>query len=226
MAEAGETGPLWIVAAEQTGGRGRLGRAWISKPGNLYATYLFPLGAPLAKAGHISFIAALAVHDVATSFAANANITLKWPNDCLLDGSKFSGVLSEIITPKSPLIALGVGLNIAHAPPGLAYPTTCLGSHSKTINVKAAYEVLAARLGYWLSVWNEGKNFTAIRSAWEFYAANIGQVLSVDTGQMIRQGTFKGLSDEGAMILSQADGTEIAIHAGDVRPAATQEQSA
>ncbi|MGL6181432.1 MAG: biotin--[acetyl-CoA-carboxylase] ligase, partial [Aestuariivirga sp.] len=45
LAEQGERGPLWLVADQQDGGRGRLGRTWVSEPGNLYATFLFPMSA-------------------------------------------------------------------------------------------------------------------------------------------------------------------------------------
>ncbi len=57
-ADEGEIGPLWLWADEQTGGRGRLGRSWVSEPGNLYATFLFGISAGLEVAAQVSFVAA------------------------------------------------------------------------------------------------------------------------------------------------------------------------
>src|SRR6185437_16660400 len=63
LARGGERGPLWIVAREQTAGRGRRGNSWISPPGNLYATLLLVDPAPPRRAPELSFVAALAVDD-------------------------------------------------------------------------------------------------------------------------------------------------------------------
>jgi BirA family transcriptional regulator, biotin operon repressor / biotin---[acetyl-CoA-carboxylase] ligase len=215
--EQGERGPIWIVADEQKAGRGRLGRTWHSEFGNLYSTFLFPCDAPQSKLAQISFVAALAVHDVASTFIKNASIALKWPNDCLIDGAKFCGILSEVIAPQQ--IALGIGMNIAHAPNDTPYAAT----HLKGTTVKAAHEVLSASLQNWLRIWNNAQDFETIKFAWESKALNLGKAVSVDTGRAIRQGTFKGLDDDGAMILLQSDNTQSTIHAGDVRVHQTKE---
>ena len=76
--------------------------------------------------------------------------------------------------------------------------------------------MLSASLQKWLKIWNEGRDFETIKFAWESKALNLGQKLSVDIGTAIRQGIFKGLNDDGAMILVQSDNTEITIHAGDI----------
>src|SRR5713226_1577950 len=62
-AQAGERGPLFVVAERQSAGRGRRGRAWVSEPGNLYATLLLTDPAPPGRAAELSFVAALAVYD-------------------------------------------------------------------------------------------------------------------------------------------------------------------
>ncbi len=74
LAEAGERGPLWIWSDEQTGGRGRLGRAWVSEPGNLYVTCLFQTAAPASAAAQISFVAAIAVHELVSGLLPKAVI--------------------------------------------------------------------------------------------------------------------------------------------------------
>jgi BirA family biotin operon repressor/biotin-[acetyl-CoA-carboxylase] ligase len=65
---AGERGPLWITAARQTAGRGRRGKAWVSEPGNLYASLLLIDAAPAAHLPELCFVVALAVRDAVSSF--------------------------------------------------------------------------------------------------------------------------------------------------------------
>src|SRR5215467_4969790 len=85
LAKVGERGPLWIVAKEQSRGRGRRGRAWISPVGNLYTTLMLMNPAPAAVAPQLGFVAALALHDaaVAAAPALASRLALKWPNDLM-----------------------------------------------------------------------------------------------------------------------------------------------
>ena len=127
LADQGETGPLWLTAGEQTLGRGRLGRAWVSEPGNLYATFLFPTAAEQQAAAQVSFVAALAVHDMVTELRPGLSPRIKWPNDVLVGGAKFCGVLAEVVGSSPTRIAIGCGVNVAHAPQGTPYPVMALG---------------------------------------------------------------------------------------------------
>ena len=92
-AEAGELGPLWIVARRQTAGRGRRGRDWSSDAGNLFATLLTTTRKPPAEAAQVTFLAALAVADLLDAFARPGAVSIKWPNDVMLAGRKAAGVL-------------------------------------------------------------------------------------------------------------------------------------
>ena len=97
LARQGERGPLWVVADRQTAGRGRRGRTWISEPGNLYASLLLTEAAPPEHWPELSFVAALAVHDAVVEVAPDLKprLAIKWPNDLLLAGAKFAGILIE-----------------------------------------------------------------------------------------------------------------------------------
>jgi BirA family transcriptional regulator, biotin operon repressor / biotin---[acetyl-CoA-carboxylase] ligase len=82
-AAEGERGPLWIVAARQSAGRGRQGRHWESRAGNLYATLLVSLPVPADVAAQTSFVAALAVFDVAAGCSPSlANWRSSGPTTC------------------------------------------------------------------------------------------------------------------------------------------------
>src|SRR3954470_19738027 len=97
LARAGERGPLWVTAKTQTAGRGRRGNAWVSTPGNLFATLLLTEPSEPAVASQLSFVAALALHDAMAECAPQAGplLKVKWPNDLLLGGAKLAGILIE-----------------------------------------------------------------------------------------------------------------------------------
>lgn len=220
-AQAGERGPLWIWAERQTQGRGRLGRGWVSEPGNLYASLLFAIDGDAALASQISFVAALAVHDTVRALSRHDlhDLKLKWPNDVLLAGEKFSGILPEAIAGGNgagTLIVLGCGINLAHAPGGLPYPVTALARHGIAASPRECLSELSYALARCLEAWNDGAGFPAMRQAWLSHAIGLGG--SASTGET--SGTFTGLASDGALLLTLPDGTSKAIHAGEVRFAA------
>ncbi len=204
---AGERGPVWIVSAEQTAGKGRLGRRWESKPGNFYGTLVWPTAAPQSAFAQLSFVAAVAMHRTATEFAASSRLSLKWPNDCLLDGAKFCGILCENLGPG--VLGIGIGINIAQVPDGLPYPAARL----ELANVEAVFETLQLSLSDNLAIWNEGQGFESIRQNWMARCLHLGGMVSVDGVA----GRFEGLGPDGAFLLRLTDGECKQIYAGDVR---------
>ena len=217
----GEPVPFWILADEQVQGRGRLGRQWMSKHGNLYSTFVFPFIAPATTASQISFVAALAIHDCASSFVTGADISLKWPNDCLINGAKFSGILAEM--HESHMI-LGMGLNVLHEPSGLPYKATCLQAHATSATVPTVFETLQLKLKKWLQIWDESRGFAHIHRGWEARCNAIGKPMSLDTGKHMLHGTFVGLAPDGGLVLNHNNTTTI-HHAGDVRIIPIEENS-
>ena len=222
LAGEGERGPLWIVADVQSQGRGRLGRHWVSEPGNLYATFLFTLQGSVMVASQIGFVAALAIRDTAASVLPQAAgpIRIKWPNDVQLADAKFAGILPETIVQSGDgriTVALGMGLNIAHAPDGTPYPVTALARHGGTITPRECLTALDRSLAHWLSIWREGQGFAEIRRNWLAHAAGLGQDFVGLVNQKEVQGKFADLGDDGAMILILADGSRKPIHSGEVQ---------
>jgi len=206
LADGGPVGPLWIIAGEQTSGRGRLGRHWVSRPGNLYSTCLLPVAAPPNTLGQLSFVAAIAVHQTASAFAGPAAISLKWPNDCLLNGAKFCGILVEALRPG--LVAIGIGINIAHVPEGLPYRAARL----EGTEVEPIFEQLQLNLSNNVKIWDEGRGFEAIRKAWLQRCHHVNQPISVD-GEV---GQFAGLAPDGALLFKRANGETKLVYAGDI----------
>jgi BirA family biotin operon repressor/biotin-[acetyl-CoA-carboxylase] ligase len=211
---AGERGPLWITARAQIAGRGRRGRAWVSEPGNLFATLLLADPAPPERAPQLSFVAALAVHDAVAALAPAIaeRLTLKWPNDVLLDGAKLAGILIE--AEGTPLIvAVGIGINCRHHPDGTDFPATDLGG---AVTAEALFEGLSDAMVRRLRDWQAG--FAAIRAAWLERAA--GGELRARLGTRELMGRFETLDQAGRLMLRLPDGRLEAIAAGEVFPVA------
>jgi BirA family biotin operon repressor/biotin-[acetyl-CoA-carboxylase] ligase len=222
LAKEGERGPLWIVADVQSQGRGRLGRHWVSEPGNLYATFVFTFQGSALVASQIGFVAALAIRDTATTVLPKGTgpIRIKWPNDVQFAGAKFAGILPETVAQSGDgriTLALGMGLNIAHAPEETPYPVTALTRHGGIITSRECLTVLDRSLAHWLGVWREGQGFAEIRRNWLAHAAGLGQDFVGLVNQKKVQGKFADLGDDGAMILILADGSRRPIHSGEVQ---------
>ena len=225
MAAAGETGPLWLRAEAQTGGRGRSGRTWTSVPGNLYASLLIRLDCPPEAVHQLSLLTGVAVHD-AIRVAANERgielpeLRLKWPNDVLIDGAKLVGILPEstVIGGSSPVViaVIGVGINLAGHPEGLGRAVTHLGAHGCNIDAASMLGHLAAALHNWLVRWSDGANFRDVRAAWLQRAGAPGEPTSINTGRETVEGSFQGIDAEGALVLRDQSGAERRFTYGDV----------
>ncbi len=212
---SGERGPFFILADEQTAGKGRLDRKWASLRGNCYSTLLLPVEAIMQAIPQLSFVVALAVADVVKK-NSNAIPRLKWPNDVLVNGAKIAGILCEVVSTSPLTVAIGCGINVAHAPFGLAYPATCLAAEGANCDRDAVFESYVEALSRWLNVWNNGQNFTAIRAAWVQYAIGIGETVTMSTGTQHLTGTFETITEQGALMLKPADAPPQILHAGDL----------
>ncbi|WP_297513025.1 biotin--[acetyl-CoA-carboxylase] ligase [uncultured Caulobacter sp.] len=218
-AEAGETGPLWLLGLRQTAGRGRRGRAWETGAGNLAATYLFRTDKPPAEAAQVSFVAALAVADMLGQYAPAKLVSLKWPNDPLLGGLKVSGILVESgASPTGGLwIAVGIGVNLARKPIDAERPATAIATYrdSPPPSPIEALEVLSGAFDRWSRTWTT-LGFPAIADAWTARAHGLGEACVARLGTETVEGVAEGLDGDGALRLRLADGQVRRITAGDV----------
>jgi BirA family biotin operon repressor/biotin-[acetyl-CoA-carboxylase] ligase len=216
LAEAGEVGPLWIMAARQTAGRGRRGRAWDMAEGNLAATLLLRPEAPQAVTGQLSFAAALAAAEMVQHFAPAAAVTVKWPNDVLAGGRKIAGILLEgALDAQGNWLAIGIGVNLAHHPEDTAFPATSLPQLGiAPPSCDQAVDLLAARFAHWYDAWME-KGFEALRADWLKRASGLGAPITARLPHETRQGVFEGIDASGALLLKEGTGVR-AIAAGEV----------
>jgi len=218
-ARAGERGPLWIVAASQSAGRGRRGRPWESPAGNLHATLLLTDPAPAAAAPQLGFVAALALHDAASRLAPALDLALKWPNDLLCRRRKIAGILIE--GEGAPIAAaIGIGVNCRAHPQAAEHPATDFAAEGVDMPAAALFEGLAAAMAARLAQWDRGAGFAAIRTAWLERADGLGQPIRVRLGEREASGIFAAIDAAGRLMLRHDDrSAELeAIAAGEVFP--------
>ncbi len=212
------TGPLWIVAEEQTAGRGRRARPWSSPKGNFYGTLVQRIADPPQRLGLRSFVAALALHDALVAVTGlPASFTLKWPNDVLMNGGKISGILLEAT---GDVLAIGIGVNLFSAPPaeaveeGAVRPVALWSETGLRIPPAVFLDALAPAMAGWEAVFRL-QGFAPLRSAFLTRAARLGQTIRARTGTETHSGVFETIDAEGNLILRTAAG-RIAIPAADV----------
>lgn len=109
LARGGPEGQV-LVAREQTAGRGRMGRSWVSQPGTAltFSVLLRPTAIPPARHGWLPLLTGVAVA-TAVRCAAGVAAALKWPNDVLVGGGKLAGILAE---RSGDTVVVGIGLNV------------------------------------------------------------------------------------------------------------------
>lgn len=223
----GETDTLWITAREQTAGRGRRGNAWISPPGNLYATLLLAEPAAPKDAPQLSFVAGLAVHDAICDRAAGLqdDLTFKWPNDLLCAGAKVAGILIEGHSLDPGLaVAIGIGVNCRHHPPQTVYPATDLAAAGADVSAENLFCALSGAMMRRLAQWRRGAGFAGIRSDWLDRASGIGGEMRVRLPDRELFGRCEALDENGRLLLRLADGSRHAISAGEVFPIGGDDQ--
>lgn len=230
-ARAGAHGPLWVVAGEQTAGRGRRGRAWETPTGNLAASLLLTLDAPRPLAATLGFVAGLALNEAVSAVAPSiavrvgvdglddprARLTLKWPNDVLADGAKLAGILLEVEPCGDRLAAvIGLGVNVATAPSGLPYPVTALNDLGSFVTAGSLFAALSDAWVRFHLIWDGGRGLGEIRALWLAQAAGLGAPVAVRIGESVLRGKFETLDEEGRLIVLTEDGDRRAVTAGEV----------
>jgi BirA family biotin operon repressor/biotin-[acetyl-CoA-carboxylase] ligase len=212
LAKNGISGPLWIVAREQTSGRGRRGRVWISQGGNLFATLL--LQAPTSQSAQLGFVAGLAAADTIAAFARGADVALKWPNDVLLAGRKVAGILLEGLGEDA--LAIGIGINLEHYPNSTEVPSISIAAITgNPPDLDGFLLRLASRMTTWYEIWLE-QGFPPVRKAWLLRACGLGHPIRARLADSERNGVFEDLDEDGALLLRDGAGTLTRITAGDV----------
>ncbi len=212
LAREGAVEGTIVWTHRQTAGRGRQGNAWVSFDGNLYMTLILRPEGRAGQMGQLSFVAALALAETLKPFLPpQAVVSLKWPNDLLLNGKKAAGILLETEGDKNNWVVIGMGVNVEASPDG----ATSMRSLGATADKKEVMEKLYTKLMSLYGLWQE-MGFTPIRQEWLGYAINIGNVINIRLPGETFSARFLGLDDGGALQVEMDDGSRRTIASGEV----------
>jgi BirA family transcriptional regulator, biotin operon repressor / biotin---[acetyl-CoA-carboxylase] ligase len=205
-----------IIAGEQMGGRGRLGRKWITPRGNLaLSMILYP---DIECLPYLIMIASLAAaHSIEALSGLKAGV--KWPNDILIEGKKVCGILieNEMKGKKVAYSIVGIGINIILRPAeieGLTYPATGLEEVSgQKISIIELAGCFLNEFENWYRHLPDGK---AIYEAWREKLVTLGKQVKAKSGNQVIEGIAEAVDEGGALIVRRADGNLTKIVAGEV----------
>ena len=218
-----------VWARRQMKGRGRGGRAWQSPEGNVFFSIILRPQADWGDLSQLPLVTAVATHAALRPHVPAARaLTLKWPNDVLLDGAKVSGTLIEshrlirstdVGRWSAEALVVGIGVNVAHYPTeGLIYPAISLRQAGSAVERDQVIRDLALALIEALELWRQ-RGFAPIRAAYLQSAHGLGERITVRTSLDLDEsvsGVFEGIDEDGALLLRLADGTVRHLVVGDV----------
>ena len=219
--EGAEEGTL-VLAEEQTQGRGRLGRSWLSERGaGIYASILLRPVLKPRDAAVLTLVAAVAGSE-AIEQACGLRADIKWPNDLLLSGRKCCGILSEMQTERDDIryVIVGIGINVNHSvfPEELGQRATSLRIEGKQIYSRVAllcefllrFELLYDDL--------QRDSLATVLQRWvDRSSFAFGKQVMVDLGSGRKlEGQTTGLSKLGNLKVKLADGRVEEVMSGDI----------
>lgn len=214
---SGLLGPTWILAHEQTAGRGRRGRAWADPKGHFSATLVMRPAEPPAQVALRSFVASLALYDAfAAATGRTSGLALKWPNDVLLNGGKVAGILLESagLGGQVSHIAIGIGVNLIDPPhgakieQGATAPVSLANETGVSLSPEEFLDLLAPAYARHEATFTT-YGFAPIREAWLARAARLGDTITARTTRSEHVGRFETVDAEGNLVLSTPKSREV-----------------
>lgn len=213
LAREGAEDGTTVVADTQTGGKGRLGRRWVSPPGmNLYLSTLLRPSKPAVDAPQLGLLAAVGV---ARTIAALTRLVpvIKWPNDVLVSGKKVCGVLTELQADGQNLRSVVVGIGVNLNAPRSAFPEelhntagSLLLARGRPVDRAEFTVCLLTHLEKLYVMWLE-EGFRDVATAWEAFAAPLlHKPITISGARGNLSGTALGLDHDGVLLLETRPG--------------------
>jgi BirA family biotin operon repressor/biotin-[acetyl-CoA-carboxylase] ligase len=221
LAQKGAEHGTVVVAEEQTGGRGRLGRTWYSeKSSGIYVSVILRPPFSPAAAPILTLMAGVATQH-ALSAATGLNVDIRWPNDLLVNGKKVAGILTEMNAELGRLhaVVLGIGINVNHSemPAELKLTATSLRIESQRSwsRVQICVALLKELERFYHLLLEKGNAAIAERWAAASTYAN-GKRIRIVTPEAESVATTVGLDPSGALRVRYDDWHEEALVAGEI----------
>ena len=206
-----------VIAGEQTEGRGRLGRTWVSPPEGSISLSII-LRPAMAQLPQLNMVASLATLRSITR-ATGLKPTIKWPNDILLNGKKVSGILIENAFEGGDLKAavVGIGINVSFDP--ASFPE--IASIATSLSLEAcqdvsAREVITSLLKAFDEAYGDLRRTGTVYDEWLPCVETLGKRVTVRSGDSIEKGFAESIQVDGSLILRKSDGSRLTLTAGEV----------
>ena len=220
LAASGASEGVGVLAFEQTAGRGRQGRSWLSPGGE--GLYLSIVLRPCMKARESPILTLASAVAVAETLIVDFGVAadIKWPNDVMARGRKISGILVESATEGDQLqyAVLGIGVNVSQRsfPADLCQPATSvfleLGSE---VALEDVLRPLLARVDGWYRA--ATVDAPLVISRWEELSSyGQGCEVTIDSPEGSIEGTTRGLTPNGALMIELDDGQTREVVSGEV----------
>jgi BirA family biotin operon repressor/biotin-[acetyl-CoA-carboxylase] ligase len=217
QAERGAEEGTVVVAEEQTVGRGRFGRRWVSNAGQdlLFSVLLYPSGWVFSR---LSLAVPVAVVR-AIRRTCGISPALKWPNDVRIGDKKVSGILVESAVRGAQIhhAIAGIGINVNMEPdrhpeagPGITSLAAELGGPV------SRDDLLLATLAELGRIYNHLRGWDDVQGEWMTSLETLGRQVQVRWGEQLEEGVAEGVDAEGNLLLRRADGSLITLTAGEV----------
>lgn len=211
-----------VWAKEQTEPYGRINRRWNLGKGNLGFSAMILHQYHIDFLARFVFITSLSIYHVINSLFHKYNIkeeiTLKWPNDVLINGKKISGILIENIelSEQVKYMIIGIGMNIASKPSDPTINASCLLDfiNAKLDSSKILIDIVNTIESYRIKAENEG--FSTIKEEWLSHAYNFNKNIKIFTGIEYIEGKFIGIEDNAHIKIKLQSGFTTFINTGEI----------
>lgn len=205
-----------VIADEQTSGRGRKGRVWQTPPGTALAVSVILRPSPAAL-HQVVMLGALAVAETIDGLDSWHKVTVKWPNDVLLDGKKVSGILAEAVWNGAQLqgVVLGIGINVRVDFTGSALESTAISIES-VLDRRVDRAILLAVLLRRIDHWTRHLGTETLFLAWKARLGTLGSTVTVNTADGDLTGLAETVEADGALRVRTPDDTLHRVVAGDI----------
>jgi BirA family biotin operon repressor/biotin-[acetyl-CoA-carboxylase] ligase len=215
MASGGQR-PLVCVSEQQTAGRGRRGRAWVSPfAQNIYMSIPEPFETGAQGLEGLSLVVGIVLVETLEA-CGYQGAELKWPNDVLIEGKKLAGILIEIVGDLTSdcVVVIGVGVNVlmreaAAEPIDQAWTSLIQSSRQGELNRNVLIATFAEKLLTAIKLFRQ-RGFEPFISGWQQRDAWFGQVVDVVSGSHVMSGQHCGVNEHGALKLKTVDGIKLA----------------
>lgn len=223
LARTGSSSGTVVLAEQQTNGKGRLGRPWHSPPGTgIWLSLLVRPDLVLSKIPQLTLLSAVAATR-ALRQVTHLDIGIKWPNDLLINRRKVAGILTELDaeSDRVHVVLIGIGINVNQKtedfPADLQQGATSLAMEAgKPIDRKACLIHVLEEWERLYELYLE-KGFRPIKTLWETYSVSLGQRVIARTMEGQYEGRATGITDEGILLLEEANGNIRQIYSADLK---------